>query len=143
MWEPPQRLYVGSFRTRTNAASPVHSRSLLRSIARPVQGMGCPGSVSRTRALTFETVQRSARFAYQSLRHYSSIHTDHVAGCNDLQGHSPHIRERPSALARPRRRAYASLVIGVREEREERVERLSHIFQVSHMSCMLTSLPGI
>jgi hypothetical protein len=61
MWEPSHRLYVGSFRTCTNAASPVHSRSLFRSTARPVQGIDCPEGVFRTRVSLSPSKQYSAR----------------------------------------------------------------------------------
>lgn len=58
---------------------------------------------------------------------------------NDLHGHSLHMRERPLALALPRRRACIGHVTSVRQAREERDLRASRISSVSHMSCILTS----
>jgi len=63
--------------------------------------------------------------------------------CNDLQGHSLHMREGPLALALPRRRVYTGHVIDMRQAREERDLRASYISLVSYMSYILTSLLSI
>lgn len=60
--------------------------------------------------------------------------------CNDLQGHSLHMRDRLIALTLPRYRVYIGYIIHTREGREERDLRASHISQVSHISYILTSL---